>query len=267
MPSRIWRSASVGAWAQKRRAEIAVLPRRPFPDQGLQVADQLRRHGMQIVHAARRFHVVGHRAGAGAVGAQVLAPQQKLDGVVAEADVFLAALFVERQKVRLRNRRLGIVDDAGARVALHVVDVTLIHRPGVELALRPVGVVDGAAVESERFGFAVGDAGPLPGVLGGFERRGARPVGQRLQGALQGDGPFVGILVAGVHDVGVMRHHLLHRGGVGAFCRRPGQQDGNASGESEGACSHGWVLLQTGIGRCATFPIMIVTINFKSTIK
>ena len=64
----------------------------------------------------------------------------------------------------------GVVDDAGGGVALDVVDVGLVERPGVDLALRPVvGVVDRAIVEAEGLGGPVQDTGVEPGLLGGRE--------------------------------------------------------------------------------------------------
>ena len=66
----------------------------------------------------------------------------------------------------------GVVDDAGRRVAVDVVDVGLVHRPRVDLTLGAVvGVVDRAVVEAERLGRAVVVAGGEPRVLGGGEGR------------------------------------------------------------------------------------------------
>ena len=56
-------------------------------------------------------------------------------------------------------------------VALDVVDVGLVERPGVDLALGPVvGVVDRAVVEAEGLGGAVQHAAVEPRLLGGVER-------------------------------------------------------------------------------------------------
>ena len=119
-----------------------------------------------------RRGVVGDGPGAGAVVAQVLAPQQELDGVPAGGDVGLAALLVAATIAVGGDlgEAGGVVDDAGVRVALDVVDVGLVHRPGVDLALGPVvGVVDRAVVEAEGLGRAVVVAGGQPLLLGGLE--------------------------------------------------------------------------------------------------
>ena len=118
--------------------------------------------------------VVGERPFAGAVRGEVLAPEQELDGVPTGGDVRLAALLVGLDDDVGGDLGVagGVVDDAGRRVALDVVDVRLVHRPGVDLALGAVGgVVDRAVVEPERLGRAVVVAGGEPRVLGGAERR------------------------------------------------------------------------------------------------
>ena len=235
--------------SQECSTEIAVLPRGPLLHQELQVIDQLRRHRVQVLHTARGLLVVGHRAGAGPVGTQVLSPQKKLNGVVSGADVFFAPLLVERHEGFPGNRRVGVVDDTGSGVIQYVVDVALVHWPGVDKALRTVSVVDRTAVETERLRLPVWNARPLPGTLGGFERRCAWPLGQRLQGALKGDGLLVGICVAGVHDVGIVRHHLFHRDGLRGVCRKDPAQEQQRKSEGDKVVPHVRVLLRVGLLR------------------
>jgi hypothetical protein len=53
--------------------------------------------------------------------------------------------------------------------ALHVVDIGLVHGPGVDAAFGAVFVVDRAAVKTEGFGLAVELACIQPGLARGFE--------------------------------------------------------------------------------------------------
>ena len=71
-------------------------------------------------------------------------------------------------------------------VALDVVDVGLVERPGVDLALRPVvGVVDRAIVEAEDLGgsvqLAAGEPASLAACEGGLGGVGDEGVDGRLQ--------------------------------------------------------------------------------------
>ena len=132
--------------------------------------------------------VVGDRTGARAVVAEVLSPQQELDGVPPRGDVGLATLFVGRHEHvggDLGHAR-HVVHDPGFGVAVDVVDVRLIEGPGVDLAFGPVlGVVDRAIVEAEGFGGSVQEPAVEPGLLGGLEglvgRTGHEGVDARLQ--------------------------------------------------------------------------------------
>jgi hypothetical protein len=78
--------------------------------------------------------------------------------VVASRDVLLGAELVLLGDDALVERRESrqVVDDAGVGVVGDVIDVGLVERPRVELALGSVlGVVDRAVVEPERLGLAV----------------------------------------------------------------------------------------------------------------
>ena len=71
-------------------------------------------------------------------------------------------------------------------VALDVVDVGLVERPGVDLTLRPVvGVVDRAVVEAEDLGGSVDLAAGEPGVLGRLEGRVGGVGDEGVDGGLQ----------------------------------------------------------------------------------
>ena len=137
--------------------------------------------------------------GAGAVVAEVLAPEEELDGVPAGGDVGLAALLVgghEHLGGDLGHAR-GVVDDAGLGVALDVVDVGLVERPGVDLALGPViGVVDRAIVEAEGLGGAVQPRGRRA-------RPAWRPRGSRRSGRRRTRRCAACSASAAVDDVGV----------------------------------------------------------------
>ena len=90
----------------------------------------------------------------------------------AGGDVGLAALLVGRHEHVGGDlgHAGGVVDDAGVGVALDVVDVGLVDRPGVDLALGAVvGVVDRAVVEAEDLGGPVEVAAVEPRLLGGLE--------------------------------------------------------------------------------------------------
>ena len=82
--------------------------------------------------------------------AQVLAPQEKLNGVVASGDVCLATLLIEGFKGRSVDGLAGVIDDPGVGIIYDIVDVLFIKRPRVEQAFRSVsGVVDGTIVEAK----------------------------------------------------------------------------------------------------------------------
>ena len=175
--------------------------------------------------------VVLDGAGTGAVFVEVLAPEQEFDGVPAGGDVGFAALFVEVGEQLLGDLRVLVdhVDDAGAGVAGDVVDVGLVHGPGVELAFGAVLlVVDGSAVEAVGLGDAVVVAGGEPGALGGFEGVGGRVVeeGGDCAGHVGGGGE--GSLVGGVDADGVVGDDVL-LGDVGVVVA-------GAGGEGQRGC-------------------------------
>ena len=145
---------------------------------------------------------------AGAVGVEVLAPQQELDRVPAGGDVLLAAALVQARQIGLRDQHLAVVDDAAVGLALDVVDVGLVDRPGVDAALGTLVVVDRATVEAKRLRLAV----PLTCVEPRLARS-AQAVGRGLRhegpnGALQCFGLRQRVLVAGMH----LRRVLAHDG-------------------------------------------------------
>ena len=150
--------------------------------------------------------VVGERPFAGALRGQVLTPEQELDGVPTGRDVRLATLFVGLDDdvdgdVGVAG---GVVDDAGRRVAIDVVDVRLVHRPGVDLALGSVGgVVDRAVVEPERLGRAVVVASGEPRLLGGGEGRVGRVGEEGVDRSLHLGRRCDRGLIVGVDQIGV----------------------------------------------------------------
>ena len=92
-------------------------------------------------------------------------------------DVRLAPLLVGLDEHVRGDLRVsgGVADDAGRGVAIHVVDIRFVHRPGVDLTLRAVvGVVDRPIVEAERLGRDVVVAGREPRLLGRADGRFAR---------------------------------------------------------------------------------------------
>src|ERR1044072_6790888 len=95
------------------------------------------------------------RPGAGPELAPTLTLQEDLDRMPARRDVRLAAALVGFDDDVRRDLRvaLRVVDDAGLRVADDVVDVGLVHRPRVDLALGAgLRIVDAAAGEATRLG-------------------------------------------------------------------------------------------------------------------
>ena len=174
---------------------------RPRLDETLEVADEEVAHHGEVLRPPVGVvggRVVGDRAFARGVGGEVLAPEQELDGVPTRRDVGFAALLVERGHqlgVDRRDRSSGSLITPARRVAVDVVDVRLVERPGVDQALRAgLGVVDRPAVEAERLGRSVVVACREPRLL----RRLQRHVGR-------------------VGDEGVDRRvELLRRGQAGA---------------------------------------------------
>ena len=165
--------------------------------------------------------VVGDRAVARPVRGQVLAPEQELDGVPARGDVRLAALLVERREQLGVDRRVGVgvVDDAGRGVALDVVDVRLVERPGVDQTLGPVClVVDRPAVEAERLGEPVVVAGRQPRLLGGLQGLVGRVGEERIDRRIELGRRLQRRLVRRVHAGGVVVDDRL---GVVVARRRP----------------------------------------------
>lgn len=122
----------------------------------------------------------------------------------ARGDVGLAAGFVQPDERRRIDGDGRIVDDAGIRHALDVVDVHLVHRPRIDLALRSVdGVVDRAVVEAERLGDAVWIACGEPGVLRSGLGLRAGTLDERIDGGLHVARTIDGLLVGEVDLVGV----------------------------------------------------------------
>ena len=122
-------------------------------------------------------------------------------------DVRFAALLVERGDQLGVDRRVGVgvVDDAGRRVALDVVDVDLVERPGVDQTFGAVLlVVDRTAVEAERLGQAVVVACRQPRLLGGFQRLVRRVGEERVDRRVQLGRRLERCLVGGVHPGGVV---------------------------------------------------------------
>ena len=168
--------------------------------------------------------VVGDRSFARTVGGQVLAPEEELDGVPAGGDVGLAALLVERREQLGVDRRVGVgvVDDAGRRVALDVVDVGLVERPGVDQTFGSVSlVVDRTAVEAERLGQAVVVACRQPRLLGGLQRLVRRVGEERIDRGIEFGRRLERCLVRRVHSGGVVVDHRL-----GVVVARAGQRPG-----------------------------------------
>ena len=188
----------------------AVRPvRRPLVGDRGEVVDQQLRGQLEVGRPPLGVgvgRVVGDRPFARAVGGQVLTPEQELDGVPTGRDVRLATLFVGLDDDVGGDLGVagGVVDDAGRGVALDVVDVGLVHRPGVDLALGSVvGVVDRAVVEPERLGRAVVVAGGEPRVLGGRKGRVGRVGEEGLDRGLHLGRRRDRRLVAGVDQIGV----------------------------------------------------------------
>ena len=145
-----------------------------------QVGQQPRGRQAQVAAATLRVgrrRVVADGPVAGPARRAVLAPEQKLDRVPARGDVRLAALLVGgHDDVRgdLRDAT-AVVDDACIGVARDVVDVRLVHRPGVDQPFGPVlRVVDRSAVEAKRLGDDVVVARGQPRLLGVLQPRRAR---------------------------------------------------------------------------------------------
>ena len=166
----------LGIELEEGRPVVAVGVGAPGVDHRLQVGEQQIGRDGEVLAApigVGGVDVVGHGTGAGAVLAEVLTPQEELDRVPAGGDVGLAARLVERRQQLGIDRGVGgrVVDDARLGIALDVVDVGLVHRPGVDEALGPVLlVVDRSTVEAERLGEPVVVAGVEPGLLGRLER-------------------------------------------------------------------------------------------------
>ena len=97
-----------------------------------------------------------------------------------------------------------------AVVALDVVDVGLVERPGVDLTLRAgLLVVDRPAVEAERLGEAVVVAGGQPCLLGGLQRLLGRVGDEGLEGRGQLGRRGERCLVGGVDAGGVVLDRFL----------------------------------------------------------
>ena len=179
-----------------------------------------------LVRGGAAVDEVGERAGAGAGGRLVLAPQQELDGVVAGGDVGLAAVEVGGgQHGGVDGGEAdGVVDDAGGGVAVDVVDVGLVHGPGVDAGLALVRrIVDGATVEPPRLGGAVRPARRDRRHPGGIERLLGRRRDERVDRAVQlaGRGQRALGAEAGLGGVGV-DHRLGLGGEVGAVIAAAG---------------------------------------------
>ena len=245
MPVRIIVSASVGIDGHELGAVVLGVGGPGVDEPGEVVEEQVAGHGevrgppVGVVGG----RVVGDRSGARPVRGQVLAPQQELDGVPAGGDVRLAALLVERREQVGVDRRVGVrvVDDAGGGVALDVVDVRLVERPGVDQAFGPVGlVVDRTAVEAERLGRAVVVARRQPRLLGGFQGLVGRIGDERIDRRVERGRRLQRRLVGGVHPVCVVVDDRLHVViARPAQRRRAGDGHGNARDDGDGHATPG----------------------------
>jgi hypothetical protein len=99
-----------------------------------------------------------------------------------------------------------VIDDAGVRVAVDVVDQVLVDRPGIDQSLDRI---DGTVVEAVGFGLRVRDARvdprlprPLQGLAGRQCEEPVDRVGERSRAAQR-------IVVAGVDDPGIVGHDRL----------------------------------------------------------
>ena len=80
---------------------------------------------------------------------------------------------------------LGILNDAGFRGALDVVDVGFVKRPPIDHGFESSLVIDGASVKAKGFGGKVGGPGPDPGGPGCLHRCRRGALDEASQGGLQ----------------------------------------------------------------------------------
>ncbi len=157
----------------------------------------------------------------------------------AKGDVLLAALAVllQQRGGGDRGHQLRLIDDAGRRLSLDLVDEALIDRPGIDADLEVLDrLVDRTAVEAVAFAGGIGPAGGDPGLPRRIQGGGGGCGQQHVDGPLERlcrlhDGPVLQRAL-----VGVGHHHRQARGatGHGRGAWRGSRRGGNGGGSGNG---------------------------------
>ena len=253
---------------------IVVLARLPFSHHGFQITDQqIGDHGQVVaatVVVAPGGIVAGGKvrgrafAGTGIGAIQILAPEQKFDGVIAGGHIHLGAaqlvqagqqIGIQLTQIQLLfanlQRLAGNDIGAGARVTHHrliivghVINQAFIQRPGIHLAFP---FIHHGIAEPEDFRLHVGHPGIAPGLT---SRRQGLLIGLRQQGVnlpTQLASLAQGIAVGSQRQIGIVVDHQpgtglvvgRSRGGSGFITAGREQQRGQQQAPGRDAGQHG----------------------------